>query len=500
MESIGQLTGGVAHDFNNLLTVIIGNLESLQRNLRDDRIDISRLQRAADNAMRGARRAESLTHRLLAFSRQQPLDPTAVDVGRMVSGMSDLLRRTLGEQIAVETVLAGGLWRAFVDANQLEIAIINLAVNARDAMPKGGRLTIDTANVHLDEIYAAAQAEVIPGQYVLLAVSDNGVGMTTDVMAKAFDPFFTTKEIGHGTGLGLSQVYGFVKQSRGHVKIYSEVGEGTTVKIYLPRHHAEGAEGQSDVIPPAVRGRRSETVLVVEDDEDVRSYSSDTLRDLGYEVIEAPNGRAALQILNSHPEVTVMFSDIGLPGGMNGRQLAEEARRRRPSLKVLFTTGYARNAIVHDGRLDPGVELLPKPFTQAALAAKLRDIIDAKSAPARVLVVEDEALVQMLAREYLEECGVKVDTANSAAEALDKLRLVPGGVDAVVVDLGLPDRKGDELVREIRAIYPSLPIVIASGQNDAGYLLKDEPSIAFVRKPYTSDQLKAAIRSVGIRC
>jgi PAS domain S-box-containing protein len=219
MEGIGQLTGGVAHDFNNLLTIIIGNLESLQRNLRDDGLDAGRLQRAADNAMRGARRAESLTHRLLAFSRQQPLEPTSVDVGRLVTGMSDLLRRTLGEQISIETVLAGGVWRAFADANQLEIAIINLAVNARDAMPNGGKLTIETANVHLDERYAAAQAEVVPGQYVLLAVTDSGVGMTPEVQAKAFDPFFTTKDIGHGTGLGLSQVYGFVEQSRGHVKI-----------------------------------------------------------------------------------------------------------------------------------------------------------------------------------------------------------------------------------------------------------------------------------------
>jgi CheY-like chemotaxis protein len=375
-----------------------------------------------------------------------------------------------------------------------------LAVNARDAMPKGGKLTVETANVHLDEIYAAAQAEVLPGQYVLLAVSDNGVGMPAEVRAKAFDPFFTTKEVGQGTGLGLSQVYGFVKQSRGHVKIYSEVGEGTTVKLYLPRHHSEGPEEPTDITPAVVRGRRSETILVVEDDEDVRNYSSDTLRDLGYDVIEAANGRAALQILNIHPEVAVMFSDIGLPGGMNGRQLAEEARRRQPRLKVLFTTGYARNAIVHDGRLDPGVELITKPFTQAALSAKLRDIIDAKSTPARVLLVEDEAPVQMLARDYLEECGVKVDTAGSAAEALDKLRLVAGGVDAVIVDLGLPDRKGEGFVREVRAIYPLLPMVIASGQSNLQDLFEDMPSVAFVHKPYSSHELKAAIRSIGIRC
>jgi PAS domain S-box-containing protein len=502
MEGIGQLTGGVAHDFNNLLTIIIGNLEALQRHLQEGGLDVARLQRSADNAMRGARRAESLTQRLLAFSRQQPLEPKSVDVGRLVTGMSDLLRRTLGEKIAVETVLAGGLWRAHADPNQLEVAIVNLAVNARDAMPQGGKLTIETANVHLDERYAAAQAEVLPGQYVMLAVTDNGVGMASEVKAKAFDPFFTTKDIGQGTGLGLSQVYGFVKQSRGHVKIYSEVGEGTTIKIYLPRFHSESDEAEEEPTRAISRGRKSETVLVVEDDEDVRNYSSESLRELGYNVLEARNARMALQILESHAEVAVIFTDIGLPGGMNGRQLVEEARKRHPTLKVLFTTGYARNAIVHDGRLDPGVELLTKPFTQAALGEKLRDIIDATSTPARVLVVEDEVLIQMLAKEYLEDFGIKVDTAASAAETLDKLRLIPGGVDALVVDMGLPDRKGDALVREVRSIYPSLPIVIASGQSreELRQVFKDVVLINFVNKPYTSEELTAAIRAIGIRC
>jgi CheY-like chemotaxis protein len=308
--------------------------------------------------------------------------------------------------------------------------------------------------------------------------------------------------VGQGTGLGLSQVYGFVKQSRGHVKIYSEPGEGTTVKIYLPRHHSEVAEQEQPFIEPIARGRATETVLVVEDDADVRTYSGDSLRELGYRVIEASHARAALEVLSAHPEITVLFTDIGLPGGINGRQLAEEARKKCPNIKILFTTGYARNAIVHGGRLDPGVELLPKPFTQAALGAKLRDIIDAKSTPARVLVVEDEVLIQMLAREYLEECGLKVDTAGSAGEALDKLRLVSGGVDAVVIDMGLPDRKGDALVREMRAIYPSLPIIIASGQAEIElrHVFKGIASMGFVSKPYTSEGLKAAMRSVGILC
>jgi CheY-like chemotaxis protein len=255
-------------------------------------------------------------------------------------------------------------------------------------------------------------------------------------------------------------------------------------------------------VRPVSRGTKSETVLVVEDDDDVRSYSTESLRELGYQVLEAPNARAALRVLENHAEVTGIFTDVGLPGGMNGRQLAEEARKHRPTLKVLFTTGYARNAIVHEGRLDPGVELLTKPFTQAALGEKLRDIIDAKALPARVLVVEDETLIQMLATEYLEDCGIKVDTAGSASEALNKLRLIPGGVDALVVDMGLPDRKGDALVREVRSIYPSLPIIIASGQGrgELRQLFEDMASITFVQKPYTSEDLKAAIRAIGIRC
>ncbi len=464
MEGIGQLTGGVAHDFNNLLTVIIGNLEALQRHLRDDALDPGRLQRSADNAMRGARRAESVTQRLLAFSRQQPLSPESVDVGRLVSGMSDLLRRTLGEAIAVETVLTGGLWRVHADPNQLEVALLNLAVNARDAMPDSGKLTIETANVHLDERYAAAQAEVLAGQYVLIAVTDNGSGMSPEVVAKAFDPFYTTKDIGHGTGLGLSQVYGFVKQSRGHVKIYSEVGEGTTVKIYLPRFHAEADDRAEEPERAAARGSGKETILVVEDDHDVRTYSTETLRELGYNVLEASNAHIAIQILEAHPEIAALFTDVGLPGGMNGRQLAEQARKARTNLKVLFTTGYARNAIVHDGRLDAGVELLTKPFSQAALGEKLRDILDAKSTPARVLFVEDEPLIRMMAAEWIEETGIKVDVAGSGTEALNKLRLIPGGVDAVIMDLGLPDRSGEALIAELRSLYPSLPIVIASGR------------------------------------
>jgi CheY-like chemotaxis protein len=300
--------------------------------------------------------------------------------------------------------------------------------------------------------------------------------------------------------LGLSQVYGFVKQSRGHVKIYSESGYGTTIKIYLPRVLAQADESETEDDEVIARGSSVETILVVEDDDDVRNYGCETLRDLGYRVLEAGHGRAGLEVLARHPEIRLLFTDIGLPGGMNGRQLAEEARKLRPNLRVLFTTAYARNAIVHDGRLDPGVALLPKPYTQPALATKVRDILDARQSPGRVLLVEDEALIQMLAIEYLEEAGFSVDAAGSAAEAMNKLALIAGGVDAVIVDMGLPDRKGDVLIREIRMLHPTLPVIIATGQG-AGSLrdiFKGEPNIAFVQKPYSATDLLGALRSLGV--
>ena len=417
-------------------------------------------------------------------------------------GMSDLLRRSLGEQIAVETVVSGGLWRANIDANQLEIAVLNLAVNARDAMPNGGKLTIETANASLDERYAGDQAEVIPGQYVMLAVTDNGTGMSRETLAKAFEPFFTTKDVGHGTGLGLSQVYGFVKQSGGHVKIYSEVGEGTTVKIYLPRLYSDEATEVDEPISRIPKGYDNETILVTEDDEDVRAHTRGILRELGYNVLEAPNGKIALEMLARNSDIRLLFTDVGLPGGMNGRQLAEAARQQRPRLKVLFTTGYARNAIVHDGRVDPGVQLITKPFTYAVLAAKLRDILDASSGPGRVLLVEDEMLIQMLAVESLEGLGFKVETAGSAADARSKLRLLNGDVDAVILDIGLPDAKGDVLLSELRTIYPLLPVLIASGQDEV--LIRKrfagQKLIGFLSKPYSLEQLSSALRSIGALC
>lgn len=378
MEAVGQLTGGVAHDFNNLLTVIIGGLESVTRNLSHDLSveAMQKIERSVAMATHGAQRAATLTSRLLAFARRQPLDPRPVDPGRLVTGLADLLQRTLGETVELETVTGAGLWLAHVDCAELENALVNLAVNARDAMPGGGRLTIETTNAALDDAYVASIPEpVAPGQYVLLSVTDTGSGMDEATARQVFEPFFTTKEAGKGTGLGLSQVYGFVRQSGGHIRIYSELGLGTTVKIYLPRL-VGGTLPTNETATAAASHGGSETLLVVEDHDDLRSYSAGVLRELGYNVLEAANGRAALDTLQCSNDVALLFTDVVMPGGLNGRQLADEAVRRRPGLKILFTTGYTRNAIVHNGQLDPGVNLITKPFTYAELATKVRTLLD----------------------------------------------------------------------------------------------------------------------------
>lgn len=375
METLGQLTGGVAHDFNNLLQIVTGNLELLQRGLPEDQ---ARLRRAADNAMAGAERAALLTQRLLAFSRRQPLAPERIDPNRLVSGMSDLLNRTLGETIEVETIQSARIWPVEIDVNQMENALLSLAVNARDAMPDGGKLTIEVANTHIDEDYAAQEAEVSPGQYVLISVSDTGQGMDEDVLSHAIEPFFTTKEVGRGTGLGLSMVYGFIKQSGGHIRVYSERGHGTTVKIYLPRFYGPLPDNDTGTVSratPVCGG--DETVLVCEDDDKVRANTVDVLKELGYRVMEADNGAAALQTLETASEpIDLLFTDVILPGGMTGADIAQQARAQQPGLRILFATGYARNAIIHHGRLDPGVELLTKPFTYAELATKVREMLD----------------------------------------------------------------------------------------------------------------------------
>jgi signal transduction histidine kinase/CheY-like chemotaxis protein len=394
IEAVGQLSGGIAHDFNNLLTIIMGNLDTMARRMAQVKPDrdaaelAAVLTRPVELAMQGSRSAAQLTQRLLAFSRRQALDPVRLDINKLVAGMSELLRRTLGETINVETVLAGGLWQTLVDANQLENAIINLAVNARDAMPEGGSLTIETANTYLDEAYTARFGDLTPGQYVLLSVTDTGTGIPTDVLQRVFEPFFTTKETGKGSGLGLAMVHGFVKQSEGHIRIYSEENQGTTVKIYLPRlmDETKVASVPAPVPVPrsaAARAQNGEVVLVVEDNEGVRDYASASLRELGYEVYEAADAAEAFEQIRNGAKIDLLFTDVVLPGGLSGRVLAEKIGEKYPDLPVLFTTGYTRNAIVHHGRLDPHVHLLNKPYTQQDLARKVRQLLDGETTGGR---------------------------------------------------------------------------------------------------------------------
>ncbi|NJC07964.1 CHASE3 domain-containing protein [Polymorphobacter fuscus] len=373
VQAIGQLTGGIAHDFNNMLTIVIGSLDLARRRLTGQ--EAPAVARGIDNAMAGASRAAALTARLLAFSRQQPLEPAVVDANKLVGGMSELLQRAIGESIAIETVLAGGLWKVFADPGQIENAIVNIGVNARDAMPDGGKLTIETHNCDLDDRYARSHAEVTAGQYVLIAVSDTGTGMSTDVIDRAFEPFYTTKGVGQGTGLGLSQVFGFVKQSGGHVKIYSEPGHGTTIKMYFPRHSGAAVVTAPPVERAASVASPGDVILVVEDEAEVRRVSVEALESCGYTVIEAASPEAALAHLAAAPAITLLFTDIVMPG-MTGRQLADIALAQRPGLRVLFTTGYTRNAIVHNGMVDPGTNFLAKPFTLDQLADKVRDVLD----------------------------------------------------------------------------------------------------------------------------
>jgi signal transduction histidine kinase/ActR/RegA family two-component response regulator len=375
MEAVGQLTGGIAHDFNNLLTVIGGNLDMAARRLGGSADP--RVQRAISSAMVGAERAATLTQRLLAFSRRQPLAPKAIDANALLAGMSELLHRTLGETIQVETRLAAGLPRIEVDPNQLESAILNLAVNARDAMPDGGRLAIETSATQLQGGELWAIDDIVAGPYVSICVSDSGFGMNEDTRRRAVEPFFTTKDVGKGTGLGLSMVYGFVRQSGGHLRIESEEGEGTRIHIFLPRLAVAAIEEEAVEADATPRAGGEETILVCEDDEDVRAYTVDLLGELGYRVLEAHDGASSIRLLRD-PEIRVdlLFTDVVLPGGISGATLAEQAREARPGLKILFTTGYARDAIVHEGRLDPGIDLVAKPFKLAELAARVREALD----------------------------------------------------------------------------------------------------------------------------
>lgn len=503
MEAVGQLTGGIAHDFNNLLTVVTGNVDMASRSLAAAGVHDARAQRALDSAMKGAERAASLTQRLLAFSRRQPLAPKAIDVDKLVVNMSDLLNRALGETIKLEIVTSPGLWRVEADPNQLESAILNLAVNARDAMSEGGDLVIETANARLDEEYCAAHAEVAPGQYVVIAVTDTGSGMPRHIQERVFEPFFTTKEPGKGTGLGLSMVYGFVKQSGGHIKIYSEEGQGTAIKIYLPRLMSElGTEDESHLAQGLETSPSSETILVVEDDDDVRAYTVECLRELGYRVLEAHDGPSALRLLERQNEaVDLLFTDVVMPG-MTGRELADAARQHQSDLRVLYTSGYTRNAIVHGGRLDAGVEMIAKPFTYAALAQKVRDVLDA-GRTGRVLVVEEEPTVRSLAMELLTSGGFAVEEAANAAEALSKIRSAQGRYDVIFIANRLGDNPGTWLSSELRQLHADLPVLIAAEDADIAELksaFRSDRCTGIIVKPYTGTLLFDALRKLEVRC
>ncbi|XIA66166.1 response regulator [Bradyrhizobium sp. TZ2] len=508
MEAVGRLTAGIAHDFNNHLTVVLGNLESAQRRLTS--ADPS-LRRALENATRGAQQAATLTERLLAFARRKPLEPRLINPEDLLSRMSDLLQRTLGEKINVQAKIAVNLWGIEADPTELEAAILNLAVNARDAMPSGGNLVLEATNVEVAaENRAIAGSEPADGPHVLISVTDSGTGMTSDVLNHVFEPFFTTKNDGRGTGLGLSQVYGFVRQSGGHVSLLSQPNAGTTVKMFLPAAtvlhspvlHIEQTELEASQQLPVARS--GETILVVEDEDDVRNYTVSSLRELGYLVHEAADAATALTMLQREPGIALLFTDLGLPGEMDGKSLGDRAQSIDPSLRVLITTAYAAGALVHEGRLDPGIELLNKPFSFSALAMRVRELLDSSPgndrASARVLVVEDEPLLHAFVTDMLAEWGLLADVASNFREAVTKIRNDADGLVGAIVDLGLPDRPGDELVAEIRTLHPDMPIILATGYADAGIRgrFADVGRLQILTKPFNAMDLLTALQGVGV--
>ena len=517
MEALGQLTGGIAHDFNNLLQVISGNLQLLEKDLMpgDPR------RRRIANALIGVDRGAQLASQLLAFGRQQPLSPKALNLGRLVRGMDDMLRRSLGGAIDIDIIISGGLWNCFADRAQVENALLNLAINARDAMQGRGKLTIEAGNALLDDAYVRDHPGLAAGQYVMLAVTDTGSGIPPEILARVFDPFFTTKRPGQGTGLGLSMVYGFVKQSDGHIRIYSEAGEGTTIRIYLPRsRQAEDAEPAPQGPAPDLNG--SETVLLVEDDEAVRATAHELLAGLGYRVLTAVNADEAMTIIDKGAAVDLLFTDVVMPGTLRSPELARLARQKLPGLKVLFTSGYTQNAIVHAGRLDDGVELISKPYSQERLATKIRQILGpspqspasvpteapppAAAEPAAaggaertalaILVVEDEVLIQMMLADMLTEAGHGTATAGTLAEA--RRALAAERFDLVITDIGLPDGSGSDLAREVIAAHPHMQVAIASGSDSASALAGELPAgrVHILHKPFNDDALHRMLDAV----
>jgi PAS domain S-box-containing protein len=486
MEAVGQLTGGVAHDFNNLLQVIRGNLELIAGQISE-----GPATGRVKNALHAAERAAQLTRQLLAFSRRQPLEPKVINLGRLVTDMAEMLRRTLGESVEIETVIAGGLWNTLADPAQVESAVLNLALNARDAMPGGGRLTIEITNAALDESYARQDSDIEAGQYVLIAVSDTGHGMDRETLSRVFEPFFTTKGEDKGTGLGLSMVYGFVKQSRGHVQIYSEIAHGTTVKIYLPRSHE--VEQIAEATPIGSLHGRSETILVVEDDDLVRASAIGMLRDLGYQCLDARDGVSALEVLRSDAQIDLLFTDVIMPGPVKSRDMAREAQALRPGLPVLYTSGYTENAIVHHGRLDEGVQLLSKPYSRDSLARKVKAML--KVVRPVVLVVEDDPLVRLSAVDMIDALGF---TTLQAADGAAAMRLIRGDarIDILFTDIGLPGIRGSELAARALKRRPDLKVIFASGYGETEETAV-APGAAHLAKPYEQDQLAVVLTAAA---
>ena len=518
MEAVGKLTGGVAHDFNNLLQVIGGNLQLLAKDVTGSS---GKAEQRVRNALAGVARGAKLASQLLAFGRRQPLAPKVVNLGRFVRGLDDMLRRALGDGIEIETVISGGLWNTLVDPFQVENALLNLAINARDAMKGHGKLTIEAGNAALDDAYATRHADVDAGQYVMMAVSDTGSGISPEIMEHVFEPFFTTKAEGQGTGLGLSMVYGFVKQSAGHIKIYSEPGQGTTVRIYLPRVRQE--EDLAIEIDTGPISGGSETILAVEDDEEVRATVVEMLSDLGYRVLKAKDAQSALAIIESGVPVELLFTDVVMPGPLRSPELARKARERLPNVAVLFTSGYTDNAIVHGGRLDEGIELLSKPYTREALARKVRHVLrnqqqrnaanqllsgnpplqallskpaQSTNASLHILLVEDDELIRATTAEMLNTLGHVVAETGNASEALAVLK--KQSVDVLITDVGLPETSGVDLATQACELIPALHVIFASG-HDLLPTLKDSKTLSNalqLLKPYSADDLAAALKLI----
>ena len=500
MEVLGQMTGGVAHDFNNLLQVVSANLElaanRLNRAGAPDPALLSRLEAASAGVARGAR----LTRHLLAFARRQPLAPEPLDAARVLMSMEDMLRRTVGEAVKLELVAGGGLWSMRADPNQVENALLNLALNARDAMTGAdgaavGRLTIEAANAVLDEEYAARNAEVSPGQYVMIAVTDTGAGMGPEQLARATEPFYTTKPDGRGTGLGLPMVFGFAKQSGGHFQLHSEPGQGATARLYIPR--TTSAAHVAEAAREGPRLGQGELVLLVEDDPAVRLAAAESLRLLGYTVQEAGDADAALRLLEGGTRPAVLFTDVVMPGQVASRDLAARARALAPDIAVLFTSGYTQNSIVHNGQLDEGISLISKPWRTEDLARAIRAVLDAAQAPKpaaprlRVLLVEDELLVRMATADALAEMGYDVVEAGAGEAALARLEPPP---DLLVTGIGLPDTDGLDLVAQIRARVPGLAVVVATGRPEIS-----APGVVWLAKPYDARRLRAAVEQALAR-